>query len=616
MTTQQTNPNSSKKPSLTKRLFWFNCVTGAAVLGTVLALSSVPERATAVTSDELEPSVQYSRGVTGNYLSGRFAANIGDFHHANLYLSRTLRLDPDNMEIAGYAYRMKLITGDMKQAEELAKVLYAAEDSESNPEIMVLLSAIKSDDFKSAEKVLATFEKTGFNQVVIPLVNAWLQYGKGELAEPFEPSKLLEQVGEFAPFIHYQTALINDLGGYEDVALSQYEKALSLSTAMPYRVVELLGNLYERRGEWEKAEALYARYLTQNPDSMLEMPDNSWMIERNRTPDRVVNNVREGVAEIFFSTASILHNEQLNEEALIYIQEVLYLNPEFIAARLMHGTILEGLGRHEDALEAFARLAPDTPYYEKAQLRKAYTLNAMGRSDESLELLDKLSGKMDERYQVFLTKGDVLMREKRYAEATTAYTDALERIESIEAQQWPILYARGISAERSDNWDLAEKDFLRALELEPNQPDVMNYLGYSWLTKQMRMDEAKELISKAVKARPTDAHIIDSMGWALYSIGEYAEAVNYLERAIELMPTDPTVNEHLGDVYWRTGRKTEARFQWKRAILFGAEPEHAETLEAKLEDGLPSVGETMHSAAGDGNSQKRADIATPATPQP
>lgn len=605
--------NSQLPSSRLKRrsLFALQCLAGVAAVAVIVGITSAPEPVAAITKNietlgeqAYQPII--SGGTTGNYLSGRFAANNGDFKNAEFYLSRTLKLDPNNLEIAGYAYRMHLITGDMDGAAKMAKMLYEASDVESNPEIMVLLSHIKKGDYAKAREVLSTFEKSGFNLVVLPLVTAWVDFAEGKLTQPIQQDENLKRIVEFAPFIYYQTALINDLAGFEEEAIAQYNEVLTLSKALPYRVVEMLGNLYARRGEWDKAEALYVRYREENPDSVLLSPSLKEHAKDSQAPARLVVNAREGIAEIFFSTASILNNENLNEEALIYIQQVLYLNPDFAAARLMRGTIYESLGRHEEALAEYDELPKETPYYYKGQLRKAYTYNAMEKNDKALSLLAKLAEKLPTRYQVQLTRGDILMRAKRYAEAADAYSRALAMIDVVKGEHWPIFYARGISYERTDAWQKAEGDFLKALEIEPNQPDVMNYLGYSWLTKNTRVTEARDLIEKAVKARPTDAHIIDSMGWALYALGEYDASVDYLERAIELMPTDPTVNDHLGDVYWRMGRVVEARYQWKRALLFGPEPQQAEALTAKLADGLPPHN-TVQTAENDKKLQ-RAEI--------
>lgn len=590
-----------------RRMLFLQCLVAAAGIGAAIGALGIYDPATAVTQESSAGGVVYGKSASANYLSGRFAANEGDFENAGLYLSRTMQQDPNNLEIAGYTYRMHLITGDMDAAARLARRLYDAEDQESNPEIMVLLSTLKTADYAEADKILAGFDKQGFNLIVVPLIQAWVNYAKGSLKAPLKSEDILQDAAEFAPFIYYQVALVNDMAGFEETAIEQYETALRLSGAMPYRVVEVLANLYARRNEWDKADALLQRYKEENPEAFLSGAEMIDLTNRKTAPLRKVATAREGIAEIFFSTASILHGENLHEEALIYIQQVLYLHPDFAAAQMVHGGVLEALGRLDEALEVYSGLPADSPYYNKATLRKAYTLNALAKTEDALKLLDKARKTQPGHYQLLLTRGDILMREKRFAEAEEAYTEALKHIPRIQNIHWPVFYARGISAERIGKWTEAEKDFLKALELEAGQPDVMNYLGYTWLTQNTRIEEAKTMIASAMAARPADAHIIDSMGWAYYISGDYAKAVDHLEKAIELMPTDPTVNDHLGDVYWSMGRRNEARFQWKRALLFDPEPELVETLTQKLESGLPA--QEPHTAAADAiRKQQRAEL--------
>lgn len=558
-----------------------------------------------------------SDSLFGNYLSGRFAANNGDFPNANYYLSRTLRYDPSNTEIAGYGYRMQLMTGDMEAAVKSAKRLYDQKDTLSNPEIMMLLSHVRAGEWVQAREVLKTFEPTGFNIVMIPLMAAWIEQAEGKLTQPLRLDALLRHAREFTPFIQYQCALVNDLAGFKDVAMSQYEEALASTHSMPFRVVQMLGNLYERSGQQQKAQALYDKFHEVNPESLLDVeswsndmghefvkqtPEVATSEEAQKTgkPSRLLKTIQDGVAEIFFSTASILGSENLSEEALIYVQQVLYLKPDFEAATVMRGNLLERLGHFEEALQAYDQLPSVSPYFVKAAIRKAYVLNRLGRSKEGLKMLRTLRADEADRYQIDLSIGDILMRDKAFDDAYKAYSQALELIKQQTEIHWPILYARGISAERSGQWEKAEADFLNALKLEPEQPDVLNYLGYSWLLQGKNVQEAKSMVSRAAALRPSDAHIIDSLGWAHYLSGEYADAVDALERAIEIMPTDPTVNDHLGDVYWQLGRKHEARFQWQRALLFKPEPEQESQLHEKLKSGLPPLQHALKTADGAG----------------
>lgn len=582
----QNNSTPPKAPAKKGRLFTWQLILGGVGLAILVGGLEVSKEIDGIKQGIATKLLRSEPpSITGSYLAGRFAASNGDYENADYYLKNTLKNDPGNLEIAGYTYRMNLINGKMDDAVAAARQLYAAGDDASNPEIMVLLEDVKLGNITKAREVLKDFQMEGFNLVVVPLISEWLNLAENKVLTPVKQNETLRRIAEFAPFIYYQTAIINDLAGFEDEALVQYNESITLSKVIPYRVVQLMANLHERRGEWDKADALYARYDEKNPDSQpLRVKGDG-----KTPPARLISNPREGIAEIFFSTASILHNENLNEEALIYIQQVLYLKPDFPAAQLMRGTILEDSGRMAEALQAYDSLKEDSPYYRRAQIRKAYALNASDESEKALNILNSVAKSDENDAQVNLTRGDIYMRLKKYSDAASAYGKALEESPANKPNLWAVYYARGISLERLEKWDAAEADLKKALEIEPEQPDVMNYLAYTWITRNENLEEAKEMLHKAVVARPNDAHIVDSMGWSLYVLGDYDGAVAYLEKAIELMPVDPTVNDHLGDAYWRLGRKNEARFQWKRALLFNPEPDQEKELNKKLADGLPAV---------------------------
>ena len=212
----------------------------------------------------------------------------------------------------------------------------------------------------------------------------------------------------------------------------------------------------------------------------------------------------------------------------------------------------------------------------------------------AVEVLKQLAETHPDLPSVHVASGDLNRQLENYEAAVAAYNRALEIFSANETDQWFVHYARAICYERLDQWDKAEADFRRALELNPGHPQVLNYLGYSLVEHQMKLDEALEMIEQAVEAQPDSGYIVDSLGWALYRLDRYDEAIGHMERAAELMPVDPVVNDHLGDVLWAVGRKTEATFQWKRALSL-IDPESPapdidpERIRRKLEVGLDQV---------------------------
>jgi Flp pilus assembly protein TadD len=269
------------------------------------------------------------------------------------------------------------------------------------------------------------------------------------------------------------------------------------------------------------------------------------------------------------------------------LRAALFLRPNLPPAQLMLANMFEQSGDYEQAIATYDGIEHGNVFYRRGQVRKALNYEALGKKGEAIELLQKIAAEYPREESALVTMGDILREQGKYGEAADAYSEAIQRAQPLKTADWPLFYARGVCYEREGNWDLAEADFLQALKLEPNQPDVLNYLSYSWLSMNKNINKAREYLEIAMGSRPNDAHIIDSAAWAYYLSGNFKKAVEYLERAADLAPDDATINDHLGDAYWRVGREVEARYQWQRALNFKPEPEAVEAIRTKLELGLP-----------------------------
>lgn len=306
-------------------------------------------------------------------------------------------------------------------------------------------------------------------------------------------------------------------------------------------------------------------------------------------PFDIVRGPKDGIAEVFYTLATALRGEAEDGYTLIYARVVSHLRPEHTEARLLAAGLLESIGQHGLAGETYAAIAPDDPAYHVAEIGRAETLIADGKVDAALEVLTALTRSHAGIIEVHSALGDALRREERFAEAIPAYTAALDLVAQPDQRHWTLYYSRGICNERAGNWAAAEADFRKALELNPDQPQVLNYLGYSFVDRGENLDEALGMIERAVAAQPEAGYIIDSLAWALFRLGRYQEAVEPMERASLLEPVDPVVTDHLGDVYWAVGRKLEARFQWHRALSFDPAEKDAKRIRRKLEVGLDAV---------------------------
>ena len=311
-------------------------------------------------------------------------------------------------------------------------------------------------------------------------------------------------------------------------------------------------------------------FRVQQADDFLLRPGADALAKRE-TVARIVTGAADGMAEALVSVARALNRDRGDIGALIYTRMALALRPNDPMTQTLLADVLANQSRWEAAIAALREIEPGSPYSWFARRSMAQMLEATGELEEAISLLEKMVSERTDRVEAAQTLGDFLRLNDRFDEAVTAYDVAVDRVEAIDQRHWRLLYTRGIALERAKNWPRAEKDFLHALELQPQQPLVLNYLGYSWVEKGLNLDRARGMIEDAVAQRPGDGFIIDSMGWVLYQLGDYEGAVHNLERAVSLESGDPIINDHLGDAYWLVGRGTEARFQWKRAL--GADPE-------------------------------------------
>jgi len=274
------------------------------------------------------------------------------------------------------------------------------------------------------------------------------------------------------------------------------------------------------------------------------------------------------------------------DTSLVFARMALMQQPDFPYAWLMIGDILLNQERFADAAEVYRSIPADSPIYYPVRLRLAEALANLERQDEALALLRDLAKDYPRAAEAPVARGDLLRRQEKWDAAAAAYREGITRLDELEPRHWTLLYSLGVALERGGRWDEAEQAFLDALDLQPDQPLVLNYLGYSWIDRGENLEKGKALIETAVRQRPTDGYIVDSLGWAHYLLGDYEQAVKDLERAVELTPADPTINDHLGDAYWRVGRTLEARFQWQRALSLDPEEEMVEAIRDKLANGL------------------------------
>jgi tetratricopeptide (TPR) repeat protein len=521
----------------------------------------------------------------GNYLAGRQAAKDRDFGAASDLLGLALRETPSDEELLQRTFLAKLSQGRIGESTELARRIVGKDTVAPLASLVLIVESVKSGSYDAALTALAQFPDRGFSGFMKPLLTAWVEAGKGRADAAFEALEPLRRQSGLRVLYELHAALIADVLGRTAEAADHYKRAIEASPRATLRVVEGLGRHLERTGEAEKAKALYRSYMGENPDSVVLEPALA-RIGSGARPPLLAANASEGVSEALFDIASTMTRDNSAQIALIYGQLAIHLRPDFDLAQMLVGGILESMDRYGEAIDVYSAIPAKSPLRWSARLRIAGNLEALKRDADAIALLRQLSQDDPSRPEAFVSLGDLYRANKEFKLSVAAYDQALKVIGPIQQRHWTILYSRGISLERSQQWERAERDFQRALELNPEQPYVLNYLGYSWVDQGLNLDKAKKMIERAVELRPNDGYIIDSLGWVLYRLRDFAGAVEKLERAVELRPQDPTINDHLGDAYWRVGRYNEARFQWHRALVLQPEPEMVSAIEAKLQRGL------------------------------
>jgi tetratricopeptide (TPR) repeat protein len=521
----------------------------------------------------------------GHYLSARLARDEQDTVRAADFYDIALAADPDNQALLQKTMVMMLAEGRVPRAIELAERRIVHQDDAAMARLILATNAIRNNDLSAARSHLQLSSRANYMSLLQPMLLAWVEAGDNQFDKAKTALDQLRSRAVFAPFRTYHTALISDFSGYDETATAAYVEALKGSARRVTRVTLHYGGFLSRSGRLDKAVAMFDSFLARVPGN----PVIGHARDRLRQGNPIlppVNSVAEGVAEAFLSAGFAITGQRGNETAKIYSHLALLLRPDLSAARMLLAEVLEGQERFVDAIATYGKIAKNSPYHWNARIRTAANMNNLDRIDETVALLRGMAKERADDTSALITVARILRSQDRFEESISAFGEVFERVGTLEQRHWSLLYERGIALERSKQWKAAEADFLRALEFKPDEPRILNYLGYSWIDQGLNLDRAREMIELAVSKRPNDGYVVDSLGWVFYRLGQYDEAVKHLERAVELRPQDPIINDHLGDAYWRAGRKLEAKFQWSHAIDLGAEENSIPGIQAKLSNGL------------------------------
>jgi tetratricopeptide (TPR) repeat protein len=523
----------------------------------------------------------------GDYLAGNFALESGDIVEAAGFFERALADDPDNLELRRQVFLLDLASGRYDAALAEARQLAEQDPGDEDVRLLLALDHARAGRYGEVETALGGLSDKGIVGLAAPFVEAWSIFAQGG-AEAAERTLARLRSGEsLGPLNRYHEAMVLALSDRADEALKAMDEAWTQSGPAPVRLVQARAHMLAAQGR--AAEALaFARAQVDGRDDQPVLGELLAELEAGRVPAAPFADAIGGMADALLGIAEALQQERGIARAVMYARLAQFVRPDLAGAALLIGDVLADEGNYDGAIENYRTVATGSPLGYVAQLRVATALHELKRSEDAYSLLQEIAAAEPERTDALIELGNLLRRDEDYARAETAYSRAIERLAVVEPEHWTLFYARGIAYERTKRWPQAEADFLRALELEPEQPFVLNYLGYSWVDKGQNLDQAKDMLRRAVELRPNDGFIVDSMGWVHYRLGDYEQAVDELERAVELEPGDPVINDHLGDAYWKVGREREAVFQWQRALTLEPDDEVLAAIRQKLKDGLPA----------------------------
>ncbi|MCZ4353137.1 tetratricopeptide repeat protein [Roseovarius aestuarii] len=529
--------------------------------------------------------------AAGAYLAARQARYNSDYEAAAEYYARALTKDPTNPAILEYSVAAMLSLGRFEGALPLAKRMEEDEYRSQIAQMVLLTDEVARGDYRAT---LARIKRErGVGPLADGLISAWATLGEGDMAQALNLFDAVAKDAGLRSFAMYHKALaLASVGDFESADRIYAGEAGGPMQATRSGIIAWAEVLSQLERNQDAIKVLDETFGNSQDPQIADL--RARLVAGERITFSRVSSPREGIAEVFYSLGRALLQDTGEDYVLLYSRLTEYLDPDHIDARIMSAELLEKIGRYKLAEVAFSGVPADHPSFHAAELGRAEVLRSEGETDAAVEVLEALRISHPQLPLVHAATGDLYRQLEKFELAIGAYDEAVDLYAAQDNPQWFVLYARAISHERLGNWESAEADFRHALELNPEEPQVMNYLGYSLVEKQTKLDEALDLIERAAAAQPDSGYIIDSLGWVLYRLGRYDEAVGHMERASELMPVDPVVNDHLGDVLWAVGRFTEAEFQWKRALSFVDKDKpspdvNPERIRRKLELGLDQV---------------------------
>ena len=550
----------------------------------MLLAGTLAAAATSKPTPSYSDAIDAGNSLAGNYLSAVVAGASRDTSAAAFFYREALRDDPRSLDLNERAFVSLLAEGAYPDAVRLAERLAVRKGASGLTQLTLGIRDFKARNYQKARQRFTNGAKNRTTDLTAALLTAWSWAGSGNTKKAIETIDAIKGEDSIAVFRNYHAGLIAELGGDRATAERRLKAAFDVENKT-LRMVDVYGRFLSRSGRNEEALKVYRDFDKLLPRHPLITAAIA-RLEKGETLEPAVPTVAAGAGEVLYGLGAAGNRQGDEFAAMIYLRLALWLAPDNGLAIITLADIYDRLKQHERANDTYEMVPASSPLRRSSEIQSALNLEQLEHKDDAIEKLDGLLKRDPRDFEALSALGNIYRGRKDFSKAAEIYTRAIDAVQTPDAGHWTLYYFRGIAYERTKQWPKAEIDLKKALELYPDQPLVLNYLGYSWVDQHMNLDEAFRMLKRAVEQRPTDGYIVDSLGWAYYRLGRYDEAVRILERAVELKASDPVINDHLGDAYWRVGRKLEATFQWNHARDLKPEPDDLPSILRKIENGL------------------------------
>lgn len=535
----------------------------------------------------------------GNYLAAYIASLQKDMKSAAFFYQLVLAENPKDTDIRTKTFYATLAGGDLDKAFDIAKTLLPKKGSartkngsSSIAQFVLAIRDIQNKRYASARTALKAGISGPQMDLSSVLLTAWTYAGSKDIRSSEKTLNLIEARSPLAVVRDYHLGLIKGISGNKNEAVIHLQSAYRVDRSS-LKIIDAYARALSQQGNTSRAIEVYEQFDRQNPGHPL-VTEALEKLRANEVLPLIIKTSQQGAAEVLYAQG--IGNAGRNQpggelSSILYLRLAHYLDPKDAITTLTLTNILTRIKQYDLAIDTLSEVPETSPLRTEADIEIGYSLANADRKDEATEYFQKLSHKKSDDIPTLTALGDVLKNQEKWPEAIEAYSKAVNLIKVPETKHWLLFYNRGIAYERNNEWEKAESDLEKALQLvpvsyAPGRASILNYLGYSWVDRGENIDAAFKMLQEAVSLSPRDGAIIDSLAWAYYRLGRYDEAVRELERAIELKPGDPVLNDHLGDAYWKVDRKDEARFQWQHSLDSQPEPKDLALTKKKLEVGL------------------------------